>query len=107
MAGAVPARRSERGQAAPAAVMPKPERELLTIGGREVAISNPNKVLFPEAGHTKLDLVRYYLTVSEGALRGRAAAPMCWCATRMASAPNSFIKSARLNRGRTGSRWWR
>lgn len=75
MAGAVPARRSERGQAAPAAVMPTPERELLTIGGREVAISNPNKVLFPEAGHTKLDLVRYYLTVSEGALRGAGGRP--------------------------------
>jgi len=35
-----------------------------------VSISNPGKVLFPEAGHTKLDLVRYYLAVAEGALRG-------------------------------------
>lgn len=55
--------------------MAKPERELLTIDGREVAISNPNKVLFPEAGHTKLDLVHYYLSVAEGALRGAGGRP--------------------------------
>lgn len=55
--------------------MPKPERELLTIDGREVSISNPNKVLFPEAGHTKLDLVRYYLAVADGALRGAGGRP--------------------------------
>ena len=53
----------------------KPERELLTIDGREVAISNPNKVLFPDAGYTKLDLVRYYLSVAEGALRGAGGRP--------------------------------
>src|SRR5437868_453805 len=55
--------------------MAKPERELLTIEGREVSISNPNKVLFPEAGHTKLDLVRYYLAVAQGALRGAGGRP--------------------------------
>src|SRR6187401_3873074 len=55
--------------------MAKPERELLTIAGREVAISNPGKVLFPEAGYTKLDLVRYYLAVAEGALRGAGGRP--------------------------------
>ena len=47
-----------------------PERELLIVAGREVAISNPRKVLFPDAGYTKLDLARYYLAVSDGALRG-------------------------------------
>src|ERR1700682_3567352 len=51
------------------------ERELLTVAGRELAISNPNKVLFPQAGHTKLDLARYYLAVSEGALRGAGGRP--------------------------------
>jgi bifunctional non-homologous end joining protein LigD len=55
--------------------MAKPEKELLTVDGREVAISNPNKVLFPEAGYTKLDLVRYYLAVAEGALRGAGGRP--------------------------------
>jgi DNA ligase D-like protein (predicted polymerase) len=56
--------------------MPKaPEREVLPIGGREVAISNPDKVLFPQAGHTKLDLVRYYLAVADGALRAAGNRP--------------------------------
>src|SRR5687768_11503597 len=53
----------------------KVQPEVLTIGGREVSISNPGKVLFPEAGHTKLDLVRYYLAVAEGALRGAGGRP--------------------------------
>ena len=41
----------------------KTPAEWLTVAGREVAISNPGKVLFPEAGYTKLDLARYYLGV--------------------------------------------
>jgi DNA ligase D-like protein (predicted polymerase) len=53
----------------------KTETELLTIDGREVAISNPRKVLFPEAGHTKLDLVRYYLAVAPGALGAAGGRP--------------------------------
>src|SRR6059036_3047147 len=51
------------------------EQELLIVSGREVAISNPRKVLFPEPGYTKLDLARYYLAVSEGALRGAGGRP--------------------------------
>src|SRR2546426_1851280 len=51
------------------------EREILTVAGREVAISNPDKVLFPQAGYTKLDLAQYYLAVSEGALRGAGGRP--------------------------------
>jgi bifunctional non-homologous end joining protein LigD len=49
--------------------------EVISVAGREVAISNPGKVLFPKAGHTKLDLVRYYLAVAEGALRGAGGRP--------------------------------
>jgi DNA ligase D-like protein (predicted polymerase) len=49
--------------------------ELLVAGGREVPISNPGKLLFPEAGYTKLDLARYYLAVAEGALRGAGGRP--------------------------------
>src|SRR5688500_4491221 len=49
--------------------------ERLTIDGREVAVSNPQKVLFPGPNHTKLDLVRYYLAVAEGALRGAGGRP--------------------------------
>ncbi|HWK09391.1 MAG TPA: non-homologous end-joining DNA ligase [Vicinamibacterales bacterium] len=51
------------------------DREVLAIAGREVTISNPHKVLFPDAGHTKLDLVRYYLAVADGALRGAGGRP--------------------------------
>jgi bifunctional non-homologous end joining protein LigD len=53
----------------------KVEQELLEIAGREVAISNPGKLLFPQAGLTKLDLVRYYLAVAQGALRGAGGRP--------------------------------
>jgi DNA ligase D-like protein (predicted polymerase) len=49
--------------------------ELLVVDGREVSISNPTKVLFPEPGYTKLDVVRYYLAVSDGALRGAGGRP--------------------------------
>src|ERR1043165_3329573 len=55
--------------------MAKTDREILIVDGREVAISNPAKVLFPEAGHTKLDLARYYLAVADGALRGAGNRP--------------------------------
>ena len=49
--------------------------EKITIGGREVVISNPDKVLFPDAGYTKLDVVRYYIAVADGALRGAGGRP--------------------------------
>jgi bifunctional non-homologous end joining protein LigD len=52
------------------------ERELLTVAGREVVVTNPRKVFFPDAGHTKLDLVKYYLAVADGALRGVFDRPM-------------------------------
>jgi DNA ligase D-like protein (predicted polymerase) len=51
------------------------DREILLIEGREVAVSHPRKVLFPRAGHTKLDVVRYYLAVAPGALRGAGGRP--------------------------------
>src|SRR4029078_12278077 len=51
------------------------EHELLTVAGREVAISNPRKVLFPQAGYTKLDLARYYVAVSQGAMQGAGGRP--------------------------------
>jgi bifunctional non-homologous end joining protein LigD len=53
----------------------KAEAELLVVDGREIAISNPGKVLFPDRGYTKLDVVRYYLAVAEGALRGAGGRP--------------------------------
>ncbi|HSA70805.1 MAG TPA: non-homologous end-joining DNA ligase [Burkholderiales bacterium] len=40
-----------------------------------MGISNPGKILFPKPKHTKLDLVRYYLAVAEGALRAAGGRP--------------------------------
>ncbi len=52
----------------------------LNVGARQVEVTHPDKVVFPErdgqAGHTKLDLIRYYLAVADGALRGVAGRPM-------------------------------
>jgi DNA ligase D-like protein (predicted polymerase) len=53
-----------------------PRKEVLDVGGREVTVSNPDKPYFPHAGHTKLDLVRYYIAVAEGALTGVRDRPM-------------------------------
>ena len=55
--------------------MSKTESEVLDVDGREVSVSNPQKVLFPKPGYTKLDLVRYYLAVADGALRGAGGRP--------------------------------
>jgi len=50
-------------------------KEILSLVGHEVAVSNPDKVYFPRAGITKRELVQYYLAVAEGALRGVARRP--------------------------------
>lgn len=42
----------------------------LEVAGRDVRVSNPDKVFFPARGETKLDLVNYYIAVGDGALRG-------------------------------------
>jgi DNA ligase D-like protein (predicted polymerase) len=51
------------------------EAEVLIVAGREVAISHPDKLLFPRPKHTKLDLAHYYIAVAEGALRGAGGRP--------------------------------
>jgi DNA ligase D-like protein (predicted polymerase) len=48
----------------------------LEAAGREVVITNPDKVFFREAGYTKLDLAKYYAAVAGGALRGIAGRPI-------------------------------
>jgi DNA ligase D-like protein (predicted polymerase) len=55
--------------------MPDP-KESIEVAGRKVLISNPAKVYFPHNGKTKLDIVRYYLSVADGALRGAGGRPM-------------------------------
>ena len=50
------------------------EHLMLEVAGRQVRLSNPDKVFFPEIGVTKLGLVEYYLAVADSALvhlRGR------------------------------------
>ncbi len=55
--------------------MPDPS-EVVEAGGRQVTITNPDKVYFAGPGYTKRDLVSYYLAVAEGALRGVRDRPM-------------------------------
>ena len=55
--------------------MPTPSMTL-EVAGREVKVTNPDKVFFPHIRKTKLDLVQYYLSVAEGALRGVRNRPM-------------------------------
>jgi bifunctional non-homologous end joining protein LigD len=55
--------------------MPKAPSEVVELNGRAVTVTNPQKVLFPEAGYTKLDLVNYYVSVAEGALNAAGGRP--------------------------------
>ncbi|HYH07649.1 MAG TPA: non-homologous end-joining DNA ligase [Thermoanaerobaculia bacterium] len=54
----------------------KANQTSIEIAGREVVVTNPDKIFFPRAGYTKLDLVNYYAAVAEGALRGIANRPI-------------------------------
>ncbi len=47
----------------------------VVAGDIEVAVSNPGKLLFPQAQLSKLDLVHYYLAVADAALRGAGGRP--------------------------------
>ncbi|HEV7912545.1 MAG TPA: non-homologous end-joining DNA ligase [Albitalea sp.] len=47
----------------------------LQIGGRELVVTHPSKLLIPDAGVRKLDLVNYYVAVAAGALRGAGGRP--------------------------------
>src|SRR6201987_4115579 len=53
----------------------KADTLVVEAAGREVTVTNPHKVYFPEAGLTKIEVVRYSLAVSEGALRGAGGRP--------------------------------
>src|SRR2546421_10352246 len=56
--------------------MGRAQETVLAVAGREVVITHPDKVFFPQAGYTKLDLAKYYVAVADGALRGIAARPI-------------------------------
>ena len=36
----------------------------ITVSGRELTITNPDKVLYPEAGFTKGDVIAYYRAIA-------------------------------------------
>ncbi|MFY9586787.1 MAG: non-homologous end-joining DNA ligase [Actinomycetota bacterium] len=56
--------------------MAKKSEESLEIAGREVRITSPEKVFFPERGETKLDLVNHYLRVAEPLMRTMGGRPL-------------------------------
>jgi DNA ligase D-like protein (predicted polymerase) len=58
------------------AVSKEEPAEVLVVDGHEVRVTNPGKPYFKAAGVTKLDVVRYYLSVAGGALRGIRERPM-------------------------------
>ena len=47
-----------------------------SIDGRDVSISHPDKLLFPDRGETKLDLIRYYQAVREPLLATMGGRPV-------------------------------
>lgn len=47
----------------------------LQVDGHEIVVTSAGKILFPDAGLTKLHLVNYYLAVAPGALRGAGGRP--------------------------------
>jgi DNA ligase D len=63
----------------------------LDVGGRTVRVTNPGRVLFPEAGVTKIDLVHYYLAVADGIVRALRSRP-----TTLERWPKGVIEGARL-----------
>jgi DNA ligase D len=54
----------------------KPKEEILTLAGREVRITSPDKVFFPERGETKLDVVNHYVRFAEPLMRTMGGRPL-------------------------------
>ncbi|GAA1928723.1 DNA polymerase domain-containing protein [Microbacterium aoyamense] len=55
---------------------PVRKETFLDVEGHEVRVSSPDKIVFPQVGLSKLDVVNYYLAVADGALRGAGGRPM-------------------------------
>ena len=85
--------------------MAKAPQTVLEAAGREVMITNPEKVYFPQAGYTKLDLVRYYVGRRGGrAARHRRPADRAQALRRTAPTASRSSRSARPTRVPIGSR---
>ena len=63
----------------PSDAMPASEVTIVDAGGRDVRVSNPQRVIFPATERsqpvTKLDIVEYYLAVDDGIMRALARRP--------------------------------
>ena len=70
----------------------------LEVGDRDVRITNPDRVYFPEPGHTKLDLANYYLSVGDGIVRGLRERP-CMLHRFPTGLPGGKVHQKRLPRG--------
>jgi DNA ligase D len=68
------------------------EERVLNVEGRDIAITSPGKVFFPEVGATKLDLVQYYLAVAEPFLRAAGGRPTLMQRFPHGAEGNSFFQ---------------
>ena len=67
--------------------------------GRRIRISSPDKVMFPDQGWTKLDVVEHFLMCGDGALRGVRDRPSLlkrW--NRGVASPPLFVKRPKTER---------
>jgi DNA ligase D len=71
---------------------------VLCIDGREVRISNPERVYFSARGETKLDLARYYISVGEGIVRALRERP-CMLHRYPTGVDGEKVHQKRLPRG--------
>jgi DNA ligase D-like protein (predicted polymerase) len=55
--------------------MPSKDIRIVEAAGREIRISSPDKVMFPDQGWTKLDVIEHFAMCAEAALRGVANRP--------------------------------
>jgi DNA ligase D len=62
------------------------------VAGRDVKVSNPDKVFFPERGETKLDLIRFYEAVAEPLMRWMGGRPVLMQRFPNGAAGSSFFQ---------------
>jgi bifunctional non-homologous end joining protein LigD len=79
-----------------------PQKREIDIAGRNVQVSNIDKVLYPEAGFTKGDVLNYYMGVSQYLLPHLKGRPVTLNASRMALPENSFMKKMHRHLRRNG-----
>ncbi len=69
--------------------MARGEHVEIELAGRTVRVTSPDKVMFPEVGVTKLDVVRYYASIEEPLMRAMGRRPVL-----MERFPNGVGKSS-------------